>query len=227
MAEFHFVEDYERYVADLVEQHPIDEAMALAVGGLYEEIGTIERLILEYAGLEDGMMVIDLGCGSGRLAHALGAGCKVDYLGIDVVSALLAYAKTKAPPHYRFVLNRELSLPAADASADVVCGFSVFTHLLHAETYIYLAEMYRVLKPGGLVVFSFLEFGAGAHWTVFEQTVAHQRAKANPPLNTFIERSVIKVWCRHLGFELLECIDGDQPRWDGKLLGQSIAILRR
>lgn len=36
MAQFHFVEDYERHVAALLEQHPIDEAMSLAVGGLYD-----------------------------------------------------------------------------------------------------------------------------------------------------------------------------------------------
>ncbi len=227
MAKFHFVEDYERYVAALVKSHPIDEAMALAVGGDYEQIGKVERLILEYAGLEDGMSVVDLGCGSGRLANSLGRACKVEYLGIDVVQPLLDYASTRAPTNYRFVLHRELSLPVPDASIDLACAFSVFTHLLHAETYIYLAEMHRALKPGGLAVFSFLEFGAAPHWTVFEQTVANQRAKENPPLNTFIERNAIQVWCRHLGLDLLEFIDGAQPRWDGQLLGQTIAILKR
>jgi hypothetical protein len=32
MAESHFVEDYERLVAQLIEKYPIDEAMSLAVG---------------------------------------------------------------------------------------------------------------------------------------------------------------------------------------------------
>ena len=42
MAEFHFVEDYERHVARLMRDHPIDEAMSLAVGGAYDIIGRIE-----------------------------------------------------------------------------------------------------------------------------------------------------------------------------------------
>jgi hypothetical protein len=54
MAQFHFVEDYERHVADLIEKHPMDEAMSLAVGGSFNEIGAIEADILRYAGLKDG-----------------------------------------------------------------------------------------------------------------------------------------------------------------------------
>ena len=52
MAEFHFVEDYERHVARLLEQHSEDEAMSLAVGGSYAEFGVIEADILVYAGLK-------------------------------------------------------------------------------------------------------------------------------------------------------------------------------
>ena len=56
------------------------------------------------------------------------------------------------------MLNRALYIPAPDACADMVCAFSVFTHLLHTETYLYLEDIRRVLRPGGRLVFSFLEF---------------------------------------------------------------------
>jgi len=46
MAQFHFIEDYERHVAHLIKKYPIDEAMSLAIGGSYQEIGTIEADIL-------------------------------------------------------------------------------------------------------------------------------------------------------------------------------------
>ena len=98
MAQFHFVEDYERHVANLMRAHPLDEAMSLAVGGSYEVIGGIERAIVTQLGLRDGMALVDLGCGSGRLATALGAsGLAIDYLGIDIVQALLDYAASRAP----------------------------------------------------------------------------------------------------------------------------------
>jgi ubiquinone/menaquinone biosynthesis C-methylase UbiE len=129
MAQFHFVEDYEKHVADLIEKYPIDDAMNLAVGGGYEEIGLIEVDVLRYAGLKDGMSLIDLGCGSGRLASVLGRSMNIEYTGIDVVQCLLEYAKTKSPSDYKFLLHRALNIPAADNSCDFLCAFSVLTHL--------------------------------------------------------------------------------------------------
>jgi SAM-dependent methyltransferase len=227
MAQFHFVEDYERLVADLVARFPIDEAMSLAVGGDYERVGRVERAIVTQCGLADGMALIDLGCGSGRLAHALGGTPDIAYLGIDIVDALLDYARSKAPPHYRFVRHRDLSLPAADGSADMIVAFSVFTHLLQAETYLYLEDMRRVLKPGGRIVFSFLEFHAPQQWLIFDETVEAQRTSSAVHLNMFLERSAIDVWCDRLGLDREAFIDGDDTRWGGEALGQSVAVLRK
>ena len=70
MAQFHFVEDYENMVARLVSTLPLDEAMSSAVGGRYHEVGAIERDILLWAGLREGMQLVDLGCGSGKHASA-------------------------------------------------------------------------------------------------------------------------------------------------------------
>jgi ubiquinone/menaquinone biosynthesis C-methylase UbiE len=228
MARFHFVEDYERLVADLMHRHPIDEAMSLAVGGNYDHIGRVELAILKHAGLRDGMAVIDLGCGSGRLATALGQeGLAIDYLGIDVVQALLDYAQARAPSSFRFVLHRQLDLPADTETVDIACAFSVFTHLLHTETYLYLEDIVRVLKPRGTLVFSFLELAEPGHWSIFEQTVEAQRRSALPHLNMFIERNAIDLWCERLGFQREAFVGAAEPRWDGHALGQSVAILRK
>jgi ubiquinone/menaquinone biosynthesis C-methylase UbiE len=227
MAQFHFVEDYERHVSHLLSQHPIDEVMSLAVGGDYDHIGKIERAILKYAGLTDGMFLIELGCGSGRLAHALGKEFVIDYLGIDIVQSLLDYARTKSPENYKFIIHRELSLPVAEGSADMICAFSVFTHLLHAESYIYLEHMQRCLKAGGCIIFSFLEFASSEHWEIFEATVAGHRASAVPHLNMFIERNAIDVWCAHLGLRREGFIGATDSRWEGDSLGQAVAVLRK
>jgi ubiquinone/menaquinone biosynthesis C-methylase UbiE len=227
MARFHFVEDYERHVAHLLATHPVDEAMSLAVGGSYEYIGAIERDLLLHTGLRNGMKLIDLGCGSGRLAHAVSRAVTIEYLGIDIVQALLDYARTKTPHGYQFILHRDLSIPAEDDSADFLAAFSVFTHLLHAETYIYLEEARRVLKPAGRIVFSFLEFAEPDHWSVFEGTVASLRSTAGAPINSHIERPVIEVWCHHLNLVLERFIGANEAPWGGSPLGQAIAILRK
>jgi len=227
MAQFHFVEDYERHVANLVATHPLDEAMSLAVGGHYERFGAIEAALLRHAGLADGQVIADLGCGSGRLAHALGRRMSVSYTGIDIVQALLDYARTRAPAGYRFLLHRALSLPLPDASQDFVVAFSVFTHLLHAETYLYLEDARRVLRPSGRVVFSFLEFDCPAHWAIFEGTLAAQRDAIAAPINTFIERSAIEVWSRQLRLKCDKFIRGDEAHWAEGPFGQTMVILSK
>lgn len=226
MAKFHFVEDYERYVAQLVATHPIDEAMSLAVGGDYERVGKIEAAILKSFGLRQGMHVVDLGCGSGRLAVELYKSVDITFTGTDVVAALLDYARSKAP-RFKFILHQELTIPVADESADIVCAFSLFTHLLHAETYLYLEEAKRVLKPGGQVILSFLEFAEPGHWPVFESTVETSRRAGNSHLNTFIERNAIQTWADHLGFTVEKIISGGETAWEAAALGQAVAVLRR
>jgi len=227
MTNFHFIDDYERHVDHLIRNHPLPEAMSLAVGGYYEEFSVILAEVLVQNGLRDGMSLVDLGCGSGRAAKGISKRVKIEYLGTDVVKRLLDYAATVCPPHYRFKCHQELSVPAADASADMVCAFSLFTHLLHEESYIYLQESHRVLKPGGKVVLSFLEFAIPGHWNIFELTREARKHNARQPLNMFIERNAIDVWCGHLGFVRESFVDATDPRWNGSAVGQSLAVLRK
>jgi ubiquinone/menaquinone biosynthesis C-methylase UbiE len=227
--DFHFVRDYRRVVTKLLARYPLDKAMALAVGGDFEHMGLVECALLRYAGLRDNMSLIDFGCGSGRLAWALGKEpIRIDYYGVDVEQRLLDYAKTKSPPHFRFALNHTLHIRAPDAAADMVCAFSVFTHLHHAETYLYLEDIHRVLRRDGRLVFSFLEFAQPLHWKVFEETVAGERRHVTRHLNQFIERNAIELWCESLGYERVDYISGDAAPWgDPGPLGQSAVILRR
>jgi ubiquinone/menaquinone biosynthesis C-methylase UbiE len=226
MAQFHFVEDYEKYVAKLIRDYPIDEAMSHAVGGGFELFGRLEAQLLRNLGLRDGMRLVDLGCGSGRLASSLYASMKISYLGIDIVQALLDYAKKKAPT-YEFRLHRGLSIPQPENSADMVSAFSVFTHLLHAESYLYLEECVRILRPGGKIVFSFLEFAEPSHWKVFEHTKQTMKAGTADHLNMFIDRNAIEAWAAHLDLKIEQYVSADTPVLEGLPLGQSVVVLRK
>ncbi|RWP87589.1 MAG: class I SAM-dependent methyltransferase [Mesorhizobium sp.] len=225
MAEFHFVEDYEKHVARLIRDHPIDEAMSLAVGGAYDIIGRIEAEALVKNGLRDGMRLADIGCGSGRTAVALARRLHIDYDGYDIVQALLDYASSKTPEKYRFHMNRAVKLPGPDGTFDYICAFSLFTHLLHEETFIYMRDCHRVLKNGGKMLFSFLEFHMPPHWQVFEATVIQYEARTRPTLNMFLEREAIKIFAARIGFNVEKFIDADAPVLDGHALGQSMCVM--
>jgi SAM-dependent methyltransferase len=222
----HYVRDYQAYVANLKANLSNDAAMEAAVGGAFDIIGKVERAILDYAGLRDGMSLVDIGCGSGRLASNL-SDLRIDYLGTDVVQDLLDHARTRANRSFRFVRHTDLTLPVPDSSIDIACAFSVFTHLRHEETFLYLADIRRALKPGGKLVLSFLEFAVPAHWAVFEATVNAARAGHQPHLNTFIESDAIRVWAAHVGLTVDEIVPGTSAPWRGQPLGQSVAFLRK
>jgi ubiquinone/menaquinone biosynthesis C-methylase UbiE len=216
----HFVERYERYVSDLLSRHTREDAMSMAVGGGYDQIGSIEANILIRLGLRAGHSIIDLGCGSGRLATVLGhrMGDSIDYIGIDIVQALLDYAAGRAPLSYRFLLHRELSIPASAGSADFVVAFSVFTHLRGRETFAYIADARRTLRPGGAIVFSFLTLRHD--WRIILRALPQPLLDRHLPYTTFTPRRTIKRWAQELDLILEQLIPPVE-------LGQAIAVLRR
>ena len=187
-----------------------EEAAHYAIGGNFDAFGTIEAEMLKLFGLAPQHYLIDVGCGSGRLAAKLGGYLTGRYLGTDIVEPLLDHAKTLVPSdaRWRFELVDRLMIPATDHEADMVCFFSVFTHLLHEQTFIYLEEAKRVLKPGGTIVFSFLEFRMESHWAVFDATVRESRAASGHPLNVFFDRDAIAAWARMLGMKIVQFRDG-------------------
>jgi hypothetical protein len=67
----HYIKAYEQTLDSLIASHGREEAMSLIVGGQYHAIGILESSALITHGLRPEHNVIDVGCGSGRLAVAL------------------------------------------------------------------------------------------------------------------------------------------------------------
>ena len=236
----HFLSSYLKHSKDLMASHDESEAMSLAVGGDYEAVGMLEFQLLKHLGLRPDHAVIDVGCGSGRLAYQLKDYLSGPYVGIDVVPELFQYAqRTCRRDDWRFYSAPGTVIPEPDASADFITFFSVFTHLQFEETYRYLRDAKRVLKPGGKIVFSFLEFRTPSHWNIFEASL--QDTRPDKVLNQFIDRDGIKAWTEHAGLSIDHIYDGDSlfiPLGDSEVLwddgrsmkvagtfGQSVCVL--
>jgi SAM-dependent methyltransferase len=160
-----------------------------------DNIAHYYRWIWEYlayltllTGLRRDQLVLELGCGHGRTARGLITYLRPPgrYVGLDVDERRLEDAQKRIQarwPAFEFVWadvrNAHYNphgaadavsyrFPFTDAFFDVSYAASLFTHLLPDETRNYLCEARRVLKPGGLCLFSFflLDHYRGAGTTI-------------------------------------------------------------
>lgn len=239
MALHNFFRSYQRKTASLLEKETKEVAMSQAVGGEFEAVGSLEFALLRQEGLQPGHVIIDAGCGSGRLAVKLREFQDLTFIGLDVVPDLLRHAESLCNrPDWRFYMAPGTSIPEPDGSADFVTFFSVFTHLLHEETFRYMNDATRVLKPGGKLIFSFLEYAIPSHWWVFDNSVLD--TDPNKVLNQFIDRDMIRGFAARVGLDVKSIHDGDKPHiaidspvvWeDGRIqtgmgnLGQSVCVM--
>jgi tellurite methyltransferase len=124
-----------------------------------EQFGQIDIYVFDQilrGNIAAGMRVLDAGCGYGRnLVHLLREGCEIFALdesseAIDHVRNLSASLGTGLPAE-NFQVGFIERIPFPDASVDVVICNSVL-HFARDEDHFrkMLAEMWRVLRPGGL-----------------------------------------------------------------------------
>jgi SAM-dependent methyltransferase len=109
------------------------------------------ELVVDRAGVEPGMEVLDVACGSGNATlPAAKAGARVT--GLDFAPGLLEVARERAADamvEIDFIEGDAQQLPFDDASFDRVV--STFGHMFAPDHRRTADEMKRVLKPGGVI----------------------------------------------------------------------------
>lgn len=89
--------------------------------------------------------ILDVGCGWGEFAEAFGE--KID-MGVDIAPRDL-YAAAKGKMYKNLTLADACELPFSDNSYSSIISISTFEHI--PSTKKLLKEMYRVLKPSGII----------------------------------------------------------------------------
>ena len=111
-----------------------------------------------------GHHVLDVGCGTGDFLRLLGPlVAPGNAVGIDVSETMIAEAQRRAnsgPANVSFHVGNALDLPIESGSIDRLTATQVLLHI--PDTAAALAEIWRVLAPGGLVAFGEMDWGTVA-----------------------------------------------------------------
>lgn len=131
-----------------------DESMVRNLAWQAQAIWPQEQALFDRYDLPGDAVILDLGCGTGEITRRLSARfAHAVVIGVDVLDSNLALARsaaaTDADPRIRYEQGDAFALAHADAHFDLV----VCRHLSQAvpDFALVLAEIGRVLKPGGWV----------------------------------------------------------------------------
>lgn len=203
VAQPHYIREYNRLLRNLRKTSASEtETFERAVGGGFKATGATQaKLILDLAP-QGPFHLIDVGCGSGRLAYALRNEERVSYSGFDILPDLIGHAeKVCERPDWRFDAISSLALPIEDDAGDMIVFMSVFTHLKPDEIKTYLSEAARVLKPGGRIVASYFDADDPQHAKLFPPAPVQYLARmlGRDVLRVRLKRNDLEAWMEDAG----------------------------
>lgn len=119
-----------------------------------ENCATLIRQYVKELGIDlDGAnRMLDFGCGCGRTIRWFLRRGGPEFHGVDVDAEAVAWCRSHLQPGHFLVSAPAPPLPYPAGHFDIVYCVSVFTHLNEAMQDIWLAELRRILKPGGVLL---------------------------------------------------------------------------
>ena len=115
----------------------------------------------------NGLKVLDIGCGNGRLKDYVGD--KAEYFGTDNSKEFVEIAKERGD---HFKVGDFLSLPYPDSEFDLVVSVAAFHHLPTKKLQLQaLSEVARVMKPDAQGVFLVWNLWQRKYFRLFLKTV--------------------------------------------------------
>jgi arsenite methyltransferase len=141
-----------------------DEEISRKVESLYmtPDVVAQRRQVLKALALREGERVLDIGTGPGLLAYDMAASVSRNgrVCGIDISDDMLIMSRRRCAdqPWTEFKRGDATNLPYPDASFDAAVSTQVYEYVV--DTPAALAELYRVVRPGGRAVVMDNDYGS-------------------------------------------------------------------
>jgi ubiquinone/menaquinone biosynthesis C-methylase UbiE len=164
-------------------------------------MGKVYDALVAQADLRDGLRVLEIGCGTGNVTTRVKrAAPGADVVGIDPDPLALARSQRKVAglSGIRFERAYAQQLPFEDGEFDRALSSMMLHHLDEDVKAGALAEVYRVLRPGG----QFHILDIGGHATV-HHGLAARWTKKNPHVTGNLDDAIPRL-LRSAGFDYTE-----------------------
>lgn len=138
-----------------------------AVGGMWDEMGAMQRDFLVQNGLMPTMTVLDIGCGCLRAGiplieylkpnHYFGTDISQDLLDVGYDAELKAAGLQAKLSRSHLLCSDDFDFSGVPAPVDMAIAQSVFTHLTLNHIRVCLSRLAPYVRPGGVFFATFFE----------------------------------------------------------------------
>jgi SAM-dependent methyltransferase len=144
--------------------HSMARASAAAGGSTYYADLVVDALGTAGFELEPGCSGLDFGCSSARVVRVLAAALpELDWHGCDPIPDAIEWAREHLPGISFERSPEDPPLPYSDHAFDFAFAISIWSHFSERAALGWLAEMRRVIRPGGRLVLTCHGYQSIAH----------------------------------------------------------------
>lgn len=164
----------------------------------------VEKALLQFAGNEPGLQILEVGCGTGHWLEVLHAH-HLSVTGLDFSAGMLAKARSQRTD-VELIRGRAEQLSLQTAALDRLFCINAIHHFVDKPAF--LAEAYRVLRPGG----NLLSVGLDPH-TGLDQWYVYDYFPESLEIDRQRYPSAKRLlrWMQEAGFE--HCITYEVEHW--------------